>query len=134
MQPGYLLRASGLVLAGFLSGIIVAGLNQGTALIAEEAQPLRSGVTPDYAATAGLEPVATTKAWDVLLDRKSEGRRIALAQNGQIRVVIHDDRSALHVFTYKSGDPVWQGRLMDVGNDGTIEVADISFGHCESFN
>ncbi len=133
MRPSSLTQSLGLVLAGFLLGIIVASLNRSPAVW--EAAPVdgrEDGAyresSPDY------RIVAQTGVWDVLVENSQEGRSVALGQNGLVRVVVRDDKSALYVMTYKAGDPVWQGRLMDVGNDGIVEVADLSYGHCEAFS
>lgn len=125
------MQSLGLVLAGFLIGIIVTNLDLGTksdSSIAKSPSRLGGSEYGEY------QRVAKTAVWDVLTEATGEGRSIVLAQNGYARVVVIDDKTALHVMTYKSDDPVWQGRLMDVGNDGTVEVADISFGRCEAFN
>ncbi len=128
MRPTNSMQALGLVLAGFVVGIIVSNLGLG-----ED----RSAMTPSGSKSVTYpEPysvVAKTRVWDVLNDSSQAGHTVALGQNGFVRVVVQDDKSALYVTTYKPDDDVWQGRLMDVGNDGTIEVADISYGHCEAF-
>lgn len=121
------------MLAGFLLGVIVASLNRNPAVLETASYDTRRDTdyqesSPDY------RIVAQTGVWDVLAENSQEGRSVALGQNGFLRVVVHDDKSALYVMTYKEGDPVWQGRLMDVGNDGIVEVADLSYGHCEAFS
>lgn len=128
VRPGNLLQAFGLLVTGFILGIMVAGLNRGAVTPA----PSEYAHSTDYPGQENLQVIGVTDAWDILAD-KTHGKRIALGQNGVIRVVVQDDTSALYVMTYKQGEPLWQGRLMDVGNDGTVEVADLTAGHCEAF-
>ncbi len=126
-------RSLGLVLAGFILGTIVSNLNAGVENPGEPAvAPKPAG---EYAQLASdYRKVAATAVWDVFVEDTADGRGIALGQDGLVRVEVRDDQSALYVMTYKAGDPVWQGRLMDVGNDGIVEVADLSYGHCEAFS
>lgn len=138
MRPSPLTRAVGLILTGFLAGVIIMSLSRNTAAprgstADDAAGAVYRELAPEY------EWIARTGVWDVLVEKSPEGRSIALGQRSpeqgaHIRVVVRDDWSALYVMTFKSGDPVWQGRLMDVGNDGTVEVADLSYGHCEAFS
>lgn len=79
-----------------------------------------------------FEPIAKTAHWDVLTSVNSSGREVALGQRGAVRVVVVDDGLSLYVLTYKNKDSrLYDGRLMDIGNDGTIEVANITGGQCE---
>ncbi len=79
-----------------------------------------------------FEPIAKTVHWDVLTPANSSGREVALGQRGAVRVVVLDDGPSLYVLTYKNKDSrLYDGRLMDIGNDGTIEVANITGGQCE---
>lgn len=76
--------------------------------------------------------IAKTAHWDVLTPVNSSGREVALGQHGAVRVVVLDDGPSLYVLTYKNKDSrLYDGRLMDIGNDGTIEVANITGGQCE---
>jgi hypothetical protein len=79
-----------------------------------------------------FESIAKTAHWDVLTPVNSSGREVALGQRGAVRVVVLDDGPSLYVLTYKNKDSrLYDGRLMDIGNDGTIEVANITGGQCE---
>ncbi|MFK8031666.1 MAG: hypothetical protein AB8G18_15625 [Gammaproteobacteria bacterium] len=129
MQRNFM-QSLGLVLAGFLVGIIVTNINR-VFPSAGPGESKQSGRVAEYSGDYQL--LAQTAVWDVFAQTTTKGRSIVLGQKGLARVVVTDDQSALYVMTYKAGDPVWQGRLMDVGNDGTVEVADISFGRCEAF-
>ncbi len=121
------------MLAGFILGVIVAGQGRSPKSTGEKVN--NTGAGNEYAESAsGYRQVAQSAVWDVFVEDTAEGRSIALGQQGQVRVVVRDDKSALYVMTYKPGDPVWQGRLMDVGNNGVVEVADLSYGHCEAFS
>ncbi len=132
MRPSSLTQSIGLVLAGFLVGVIVTSMNRNPNTFQPASTDNRQGQdSPEYASS--YRTVAQTGVWDVLVDNSGEGRSVARGQNGSLRVIVRDDKSALYVMTYKEGDPVWQGRLMDVGNDGIVEVADLSYGHCEAF-
>ena len=76
--------------------------------------------------------LAKTAYWDILLPVGSNGRGVALGQKGLVRVTVLDDGPSLYVLTYKDKESgVFEGRLIDIGNDGTIEVADITGGQCE---
>ena len=130
MRPSTSMQSLGLVLAGFVIGIIVANLGLAGGTPGSDTPGQKTN--PSYPGSYMV--VARTGVWDVLTRRSEDGRSVALGQNGFVRVVVRDDESALYVMTYKPGDDVWQGRLMDVGNDGTVEVADISYGHCEAFS
>ncbi len=78
------------------------------------------------------ESIAKTAHWDVLTSMSSSGRGIALGQHGSVRVTVLDDGPSLYVLTYKNkGSRLYEGRLIDIGNDGTIEVANITGGQCE---
>ena len=139
MPPSTLTRSFGLVLAGFLLGVIVTGLNRnaGSGNAVSQTQGRGQGQVQGGTyqhSEINYQVVAQTGVWDILVEPSREGRSVALGQNGLVRVVVRDDQSALYVMTYKEDDPVWQGRLMDVGNDGSIEVADLSYGHCEAFS
>ena len=124
------MQSVGLVLAGFLIGVIVSNFGRGTdtPVTGTQWQNSRTAAYPSE-----YTVVSQTEVWDVLAGNSGDGRTIALGQEGFVRVVVQDDQSALYILTYKPGDDVWQGRLMDVGNDGTVEVADLSYGHCEAF-
>ena len=76
--------------------------------------------------------VASTGYWDVLVPEGGSGRSVSLGQEGMVRVSVLDDGPSLYVLTYKKGKALWEGRLIDIGNDGTIEVANISGKQCES--
>ncbi len=130
MRPSTSMQSLGLVLAGFVIGIIVANLGRA----GDAPGATVSGQKTNSSYPENYNVVAQTGVWDVLTRSLEDGRSVALGQNGFVRVVVRDDESALYVMTYKPGDDVWQGRLMDVGNDGTVEVADISYGHCEAFS
>ena len=79
-----------------------------------------------------FELLTKTAHWDVLTPTKSNGRGVALGQNGAVRVVVFDDGPSLYVLTYKDKNSrIYDGRLMDIGNDGTIEVANITGKQCE---
>ncbi|MEM7083567.1 MAG: hypothetical protein AAF465_12615 [Pseudomonadota bacterium] len=112
-----------LVLTGFLLGVIVAGARAPTVDVESKS----------IARYPHHTLLAHTPVWDILLDDRHPESGIALAQAGVIRIRVIDDVSSLHVMTYKFDDAVWQGRLLDVGNDGSVEVADITNGHCEAF-
>ena len=76
--------------------------------------------------------LAKTAYWDILIPVGSKGRGVSLGQKGVVRATILDDGPSLYVLTYKDKESrVFEGRLMDIGNDGTIEVANITGGQCE---
>ena len=76
--------------------------------------------------------LAKTDYWDILIPVGSKGRGVALGQKGVVRATILDDGPSLYVLTYKNKESrTFEGRLIDIGNDGTIEVANISGGQCE---
>ena len=77
------------------------------------------------------ETIASTEYWDILTGKGLSGRDIALGQNGFVKVVILDDGHTLYVLTYKKDKLLWEGRLVDLGNDGTVEIANISGKQCE---
>lgn len=79
-----------------------------------------------------FKPIAKTAHWDVLTPTNSSGREVALGQRGTVRVTVLDDGPSLYVLTYKGKDSrLYDGRLLDIGNDGTIEIANITGGQCE---
>lgn len=76
--------------------------------------------------------LAKTAYWDILIPVGSNGRGISLGQKGVVRATILDDGPSLYVLTYKDKESrIFEGRLIDIGNDGTIEVANITGGQCE---
>ncbi len=78
--------------------------------------------------------IAKTDHWDVLVKTDSTGRDVSLGQNGQVRVTVLDDGPSLYVLTFKEGQDKWEGRLMDMGNDGTVEVANLTGRECSNLN
>ena len=45
-----------------------------------------------------------------------------------------DDARTFYVMTHKHGAPHWEARLVDVGNDGSVEIANITGLSCEKFS
>lgn len=79
-----------------------------------------------------FEVIAKTLHWDILTPVHSNGREVALGQRGAVRVIVLDDGPSLYALTYKSKDSrLYEGRLIDIGNDGTIEVANITGKQCD---
>lgn len=125
------LQSIGLLSLGFLLGIIVSGLRPTAEAPRHGSRASGEIAGQVYSFPRDYRLVSRVGVWDVLAsDIPGE---IALGQAGQVRVNVLDDVSALYVHTWRDGQTVWDGRLMDVGNDGTVEVADLSFGHCEAF-
>ena len=98
-RPSSWTQSLGLVLAGFLVGIIVENINRSTS---SPDRPAVAGVDQDvYSEAAGsYRKIAQTGVWDVLIDSSAQGRGVALGQGGEIRVIVIDDKSALYVMTY----------------------------------
>ncbi|NNF15855.1 MAG: hypothetical protein HKN70_03865 [Gammaproteobacteria bacterium] len=132
MPSTFVLRSTGLIMLGFIIGIIVSGLGK------TSPQP-RLAIMPaaDYSHTdfgsrpVVYEPLASSGYWDVVSTAK--GRQVALGRDGRVRVVVIADKDALHVMAYGQDKSLWEGRLVDFDGDGSIEIADISGGHCENF-
>ena len=135
-------KGLGLVSFGFLCGIIVSSLNISAIKPPDfkvaDTKPTASDIDYKQQNLAGdsvaYSVLSSTKHWDVLVPRETDGKTIALGKNGEVRVLVIDDIHALHVLTHYDGSRLWEGRLIDLGHDGTVEVADISGGHCENFS
>lgn len=133
MQSTLLLRSVGLIMLGFIAGIIFSGLGTAT-----QQEPASINTHADYShADLGGQrvnylPLAYTGHWDI--GTFAQGKQLAVGRDGRVQVVIIADKSALHVLTYGQNDALWEGRLVDFDGDGSIEVADISGGHCENFD
>ncbi len=130
------MRAVGLVTLGFILGVVVSQL---------EFSPDDPSVgSPTQTASLQLlnwvgDPLTFTSVdpsgrWRLLSREDHENSAIAIAADNRIRVVIHDDGHSSYYTVYDDSTASWQGRLIDFGNNGKIEVADISYGQCEQFD
>ena len=90
-------------------------------------QELLEGGSIDY------EVLCKTEHWDILTARgvNGAGRGVSMGQEGLVRVTVLDDGPTLYVLTYRKGKKNWEGRLMDMGNDGTIDIVNGTDFGCE---
>ncbi len=107
-----------LLILVFISGTVIG------AAATKYKQKTLSGETVEY------RVIGSTKKWDLLEPENSEGETVSLGKNGKVKVTVIDNESVLYVLTWKEGNPIYEGRLIDFGNDGTIEVANITGGQC----
>ena len=133
-------KGLGLVMLGFLTGIVVSNLDAQPGSLDDPVIDAVAPPVPRYQRQnlAG-DPVEytvnySTPHWDVLTTAQGHAKEIALGQNGQVRVVVIDDARTFYVMTHKQGAPLWEARLVDVGNDGSVEIAGITGLSCEKFS
>ena len=107
-----------LLLLVFIGGTVV-----GAATTTYKQETL-SGETVEY------KVIGSTTKWDLLEPKDGEGETVSLGNNGKVKVTVIDNETVLYVLTWKEGNPIYEGRLIDFGNDGTIEVANITGGQC----
>lgn len=128
------MHATGLVTLGFLLGIIVSELPDLAEDRANTVRPVQAVQMLNWVGeSVGYSPVATSGHWSLFKRDGAAERDIAIAWKDTIRVVLQNDGNAFYISTYKDASGTWEGRLVDFGNDGSVEIADISGGHCENF-